>query len=159
MTQFDPQIGEVLVGLEEGRDEVVFVDLLLEAWKYDSRHTGLPRTESKCAWPRFQAEPGDEIPEAVRVLDLSDAQFLAVDRAIVKLPPALHRMIRVEYGMRAPQSARARHLNLSRLDYRSRLLAAQWGVYTALMPDVERWRDLIRSRVGQAMSGRVSRIA
>lgn len=135
--------------LEEGRDEVVFTDKLLEAWMWDSRNTGLPPQGTACTLARYARSDDPEAapPESVRVLDLTDQQFVRIDRAVSKLPKALSRMVWVEYTSPAPMRSKATRMRLSYADYRGRLLAARWAVYAALQPDVERWHAALRDRV------------
>lgn len=132
----------------EGKDEVKFVDRLLEAWLYLSRHTGLPVLETRCPLgAMIKRDPADCAVEArARVMDLTDSQFLAIDQAVARLPAPLRRVVFVEYWQSGSARQKARRMRpaLTHLEYRQRLNAAQWALYVALLPDVERWRALSR---------------
>jgi hypothetical protein len=127
--------------VDEGKIEVRMADRFLEGWLWVSRNTGLPRQDTACTLGRLSkpTEPEAAPAARARVLDLDDQQFLAIDRAVGRLPRALRRMVFVEYGWAAPQRAKARELRLTHLDYRQRLNAAQWAVYAALTPHIDRW--------------------
>lgn len=137
---------DAMAEYQEGRSEVEFVDRLLEAWSYCSRHTTLPRQDTHCSLAGvMKPEPNPEsvIAARARVLDLNDAQFAQIDKSICRLPRVLKRVVFLEYGRPGPQRAKAKQLKISHHDYRARLAAAQWAVYIGLMPDVDRWRSMV----------------
>jgi DNA-directed RNA polymerase specialized sigma24 family protein len=137
------QIQAAETALDEGKKEVRFADRLLEGWAYDSRHTGLPATVTHCTLAAYRppAETDSVVAARAMSLELTDDQFLAIDRSVGKLPPSLKRIVFIEYWRHGPQRQKARAMNLKYGEYRERLVAARWGVYLLLQPAVERWRS------------------
>lgn len=135
------EIEDAETAREEGKREVRMADRFLEGYVWSSRNTGLPRLGTHCTLARYRpTEEPESAPAArARQLDLNDAQFIAIDRVVGRLPRALRRMVWVEYSWAAPRRAKARELRITHLDYRQRLNAAQWAVYAALTPDIDRW--------------------
>jgi hypothetical protein len=130
---------------DESKSEVVYVDRLLEAWAWCGRNTSMPRLSTHCSLAHVivsKPEPGSVVAARARSLDLDDAQFALIDRAVCRLPATLKKIVLSEYWHGGQQSAKAKHLNLSRTDYRGRLAAAQWAVYILLLPDIEQWRSM-----------------
>lgn len=77
-------------------------------------------------------------------ISLSEDQLLAVDHAIAQLPERMRRLVFVHYcsSEDEPMSSRYRRLSVSRLEYRTRMLAVHSALYARLMPAIEGWRHL-----------------
>lgn len=127
---------------EEGREEVFFVDRLLEGWAWYARNTGLPRLTTKCSLGSLQKadDQGEASAARARVLELTDGQFLLIDQTVASLPKALRRIVWGEYWHPAPLKVKARRASLTVLEYRQRLNAARWAVYVSLQPSTDWWR-------------------
>lgn len=134
---------------QEGKVEVRFVDELLEAWAWFSRDNGLPKLDCDSWLGRMQKPEAEECAERARAraLNLNPVQFDRIDRVVSQLPAALRKVVRVEYLVRGlTQEARAGRLRLGKTAYASRRLAAQWVVWHALWPDIERWHLSMKGR-------------
>lgn len=143
-----PDFSAAELAYNEGKDEVKFADHLLEAWAWLSRNTGLPRQTTHCSLGAMvKRDPTeDALAARVQVLDLSDEQFARIDREVGRLPKPLRRVVWTEYWRPGSGKQKARSMSppMTYIDYRQRLNAAQWALYSALLPDVERWRSLWR---------------
>lgn len=118
--------------------ETQFIDRVLEGWAAWSRNTGIDLRPT-CAGDLWQIQAMIEARDYVLVM--TDDAFVTVDQQVAKLPRRLKFAIMVEYRDGRPSDAKARVLGLNRLAYRQRLHAAQWSLFTALLPSLDGWRQ------------------
>lgn len=73
---------------------------------------------------------------------LTEEQLLAIDHAIARLPQKMQRLINVHYRSSEdePMSKRYLRLGLTRIEYRTLMIAMQSSLYALLRPDVDEWR-------------------
>ena len=120
--------------------EISFIDQVLDAWSYWALRTGI----------KLRATPAAEIFGIKRVLearyhlDLSEDEFILVDKGIAKLLDRFRVMIDAEYFEGGSAERKGRGLGLTRIDYRNRLYGAQCSVWTVLQPHASTWYARIR---------------
>lgn len=129
--------------------EIAFVDLVLEAWAFWSKRTGIDLrapSAAKVLGITFVVEGQYHLP-------LTEDELLLVDRRIARLAERLRETLEVEYFWGAvPATMKARGLGLKRTAYRQRLHGAQWSIFMALHPHVLTWMARLEGR-GSARRG------
>lgn len=124
--------------------ETKYVDILLEGWaKWARGERGpVPPTPAGIVLRiPFEREPRYE-------LRISDDEFTLVDARVAQIADRLRQIVELEYrgffrGRRhlLSQEEKWHRLGLKRIAYRQRLHAAQWTLYSNLLPDVDKWRQ------------------
>jgi hypothetical protein len=117
--------------------ETKFVDRLLEGWAMWVRRDGidLRPTPIGFVW---------RIPGVLLLgqeIVITDDGFVLVDQGIAHLPGRLRSVVRIEYVESDLEVEKWRQLGLNRLAYRQRLHAAQWTLFSFLLPDIDNWRQ------------------
>jgi len=134
---------DYLQKLDPDKVETPYVDLVMVGW---------------AAWSSGERGPHPPIGAGALLhmaserqgfykLRISDDEFVEVDSRIALLAPRLRQIIELEYrGLwrgqfySLGQEAKWRLMGLRRTAYSERLAAAQWTMYTLLLPHVEQWR-------------------
>lgn len=122
----------------EHANEVGFVDQVLKGWASWARNDGidLRPTSAGDLW-QIQAI----IEARDYVLMMKDDDFVLVDQRIAQLPNRLKVIVFIEYASHeAPREIKAREIGLTKGGYRQRLHAAQWTLFSLLMPVIDTWR-------------------
>lgn len=118
--------------------ETQFIDQLLEGWAKWAHNTGVDQRPT-AAGDLWQIQAIIEV--GTHVLKLTDDAFVLVDQRIALLPNRLRNIVFVEYMYTGSNDQKARGLGLNRLGYRQRLYAAQWTLFSSLLPDIDRWKE------------------
>ncbi len=115
-----------------------FIDQVLIGWAAWARNDGIDLRPT-CAGDLWQIQAIIEARDYVLVL--TDDSFLLVDQRVAILPGRLRAIIFVEYMDDGSKALKLRSTGLSRTAYRERLQAAQWSLYSALLPALDNWRQ------------------
>lgn len=135
---------DYLKKLDAHKTEARYIDVLLEGW---AQWTG----EERGPQPPTPAGTVLRIVstrEGIYKLRISDDEFVMVDARIAVLAERLREIVDLEYRnwwrgryWSLLQEEKWRRLGLKRTPYNERLTAAQWTVYTLLLPHVEHWQQ------------------
>lgn len=117
--------------------ETQFIDRVLEGWAAWARNTGIDLRPTS-AGDLWQISTMIEARDYVLVM--TDDAFVIVDQQVARLPRKLGLTVTLEYQDGRTSEQKARALGLNRLGYRQRLHAAQWILFTALLPSLDGWR-------------------
>jgi hypothetical protein len=118
--------------------ETQFIDRVLEGWAAWARNTGIDLRPTS-AGDLWQISTMIEARDYVLVM--TDDAFVIVDQQVARLPRRLRLVVTVEYQDSRSSDQKAKGVGLNRLAYRQRLHAAQWSLFTALLPSLDGWRQ------------------
>jgi hypothetical protein len=118
--------------------ETQLVDRLLVGWGAWARNDGID-LRPVAFGDLWQIQAIIEAREYV--LQLTDDAFTYVDQHVAVLPRRLRVTVFCEYLEDGPPGEKPRRLGLSRIAYRQRLHAAQWALFTSLLPALDGWRQ------------------
>lgn len=128
--------------IEPHHAETKYTDILLEGW---------------ARWASYERGPNGATPAGVVLripsvregryeLRISDDEFTMVDARVAVLAERLREIVDLEYRgywrgrhWTLTQEEKWNRIGLRRLPYRERLTAAQWTLYTLLLPHVAAW--------------------